>query len=206
MSAPEPREPDTTALAALVGERIKYLRAQHSISLTALAAATHLGKGTLSELERGRRNPTLDTLFAIATALAVPLSELLLAETSGSGRELPSGPHTHGQSIDAELIGHWMDATQTVEVYRMSIGAGRRQSRSHTVGVVESITVVSGQILVGAIANPVLLSAGHSHTFPGDQDHFYEGLVPLSSTVLVMRYPRESAQAAMPTTDERTPQ
>jgi transcriptional regulator with XRE-family HTH domain len=168
-------------LSASVGERIRDLRTERGITLTALAVETRLGKGTLSELERGQRNPTLDTLFAIATALSVPLSDLL-------GKGSP-GPHAHGQSVDAELIGRWTEPGAVVEVYRMTITQGRRESRSHASGVVESITVLSGEIAVGTDDDPAHLVGGQSHTFPGDQDHSYEGLVPRSSTVLIMRYP-----------------
>jgi transcriptional regulator with XRE-family HTH domain len=175
-------------LSASVGGRIRDLRTERGFSLTALAVATRLGKGTLSELERGQRNPTLDTLFAIATALSVPLGDLLVTESNDLAHG-PPGPHAHGQSIDAELIGRWTESVEVVEVYRMTVSQGRRQSRSHTSGVVESITVVNGEIAVGTTSDPAHLVGGQSHTFPGDQDHFYEGLARQSSTVLVMRYP-----------------
>ncbi|GAA3614850.1 XRE family transcriptional regulator [Kineosporia mesophila] len=176
-------------LSASVGDRIKDLRTQRGLSLTALAAATRLGKGTLSELERGQRNPTLDTLFAITTALSVPLGDLLVATSGDLGPGRPPGPQAHGQNIDAELIGRWTEPAELVEVYRMTVGQGRRQSPGHTAGVIESITVVSGEVAVGPTDDPAHLTSGQSHTFPGDQDHVYEGLAHHSTTVLVMRYP-----------------
>jgi XRE family transcriptional regulator, regulator of sulfur utilization len=45
-----------------VGARIRALRTERGLSLSALAAAAGIGKGSLSELETGHRNPTLDTL------------------------------------------------------------------------------------------------------------------------------------------------
>ncbi|HLU53085.1 MAG TPA: helix-turn-helix transcriptional regulator, partial [Acidimicrobiia bacterium] len=55
---------DNTAaeFAAIVGARVRDLRKARGMSLGALAKATGVGKGTLSELESGRRNPTLATL------------------------------------------------------------------------------------------------------------------------------------------------
>lgn len=156
--------------------------------MSALAASTHLGKGTLSELERGQRNPTLDTLFAIATTLSVPLSDLL-ATTSNTRVSGDAGPTAHGQNVDAELLGRWVDGAEILETYRMTVGEGRRQSRPHAVGVLESITVISGTVLVGTLDAPAQLSSGQSHTFAGDTEHVYEGLSERSSTVLVMRYP-----------------
>ena len=60
-----------------MGARIRALRTERGLSLSALAAAAGIGKGSLSELESGRRNPTLDTLYAVAGPLGVPLAVLL---------------------------------------------------------------------------------------------------------------------------------
>lgn len=176
-------------LSASVGSRIRDLRSRRGISLSALAAATQLGKGTLSELERGQRNPTLDTLFAVATALSVPLGDLLVAEPADPAEGQLTVSPARGQNVDAELIGRWTESAEVVEVYRMTVRRGRRRSRSHAAGVVESITVIAGEIAVGGASAPVHLIGGQSHTFAGDQDHVYEGLTDQSSTVLVMRYP-----------------
>lgn len=205
---PDATPPDSSSpdLRAAIGHRIRTLRTRRDIPLSALAAATHLGKGTLSELERGQRNPTLDTLFAIATALSVPLSDLLATTpdsgvgarvsagdgagvSAGDGARVSAGPTAHGQNVDAELLGRWEDGAEIVETYRMTIGAGRRQSQPHAVGVLESITVISGTVVVGTHDTPTQLSNGQSHTFAGDTEHFYEGITARSSTVLVMRYP-----------------
>ena len=57
-----------------VGARISTLRTERGLSLSALARAAGIGKGSLSELEAGQRNPTLDTLYAVAGPLGVPLT------------------------------------------------------------------------------------------------------------------------------------
>ncbi len=195
---PAKDRPSFPDVSASIGSRIRDLRAERGISLGSLAVTTGLGKGTLSELERGRRNPTLDTLFAIATALTVPLSDLLLmsGDTAVGSAAAGDGPRAHGQSVDARLIGRWRERAEVVEVYRMAIGPGRRESRRHSDGVVESITVIDGEIAVGSVAAPVRLRGGDSHTFPGDVDHVYEGVGDHpASTVLVMRYPTEPASS-----------
>ncbi len=186
---------ELSALSTSVGHRIRELRTARGVSLSALAATTQLGKGTLSELERGRRNPTLDTLFAIATALSVPLGDLLVADAAGPAEDQHAAPGAHGQNVDAELLGRWSEPAEIVEVYRMVVRRGRRESRRHLVGVIESITVVDGEIAVGSTDAPVRLVAGQSHTFPGDRDHIYEGRAERSSTVLVMRYPAGTGEA-----------
>lgn len=53
-----------------IGRRIRRLREERGISLSALARAAGVGKATLSGLENGTRNPTLETLWAITAELA----------------------------------------------------------------------------------------------------------------------------------------
>ena len=60
-----------------VGARIRALRTERGLSLSSLASEAGIGKGSLSELETGRRNPTLDTLYALAGPLGVPLASLV---------------------------------------------------------------------------------------------------------------------------------
>jgi len=65
-----------------VGEKIKKLREQtivdgKKLSLRKLAEMAHISAPFLSDIERGAREPSLDTLRKIAAALNVPPGELL---------------------------------------------------------------------------------------------------------------------------------
>ena len=62
---------------AMVGPRVAALRIERGWSLSELARRASLGKATLSGLEAGTRNPTLDTLHAVAAALERPLTAIL---------------------------------------------------------------------------------------------------------------------------------
>ena len=167
------------ALAAAVGSRIRTLRARAGVGLTALAAESGLGKGTLSELENGRRNPTLDTLFAIATALSIPLSDLLF-----------DGPaEAHGDSVSATLLGRWEDSSGVTEVYRLTIRETRQVSAPHRPGVREVLTVLTGSAEVGTVDAPVLVSANETHTFAAETEHVYRAIGGAATAVLTMRYP-----------------
>ena len=70
-----------------VGARISAIRKQRGLSLSGLAREARIGKGSLSELEGGQRNPTLDTLYAIAGPLGVPLSLLTCYHFGGYHHE-----------------------------------------------------------------------------------------------------------------------
>lgn len=69
-----------------VGPRLKRLRAQRRITLTALAGMTGISKSTLSRLESGQRRPTLELLLALSRTYRVPLDDLVGAPEVGDPR------------------------------------------------------------------------------------------------------------------------
>lgn len=72
--------------AGQVGGRLKRVREQRGITLTALAQTTGISKSTLSRLESGQRRPTLELLLALSTAYRVPLDDLVAAPDVGDPR------------------------------------------------------------------------------------------------------------------------
>ncbi len=72
-------EPDP--LAARVGARIRRLRAEKDFTFDAFVGETGLGRGYVSELERGLVVPTVGTLARVAAALEVTLADLVLGDT-----------------------------------------------------------------------------------------------------------------------------
>ncbi len=102
-------------LAKLVGQRLRAARQQRGWSVGALAERAGIGKGSLSEVENGARNPTLSTLYALAGALELPLSSLL------AGR---SGARVTSPGVEALLLDVRESGGTTVEVYRLVLDPG----------------------------------------------------------------------------------
>ncbi|MCQ2796407.1 MAG: helix-turn-helix domain-containing protein [Bacilli bacterium] len=65
-------------LAVQFGMRVKYLRLQRKMSQEDLALEINISKNYLSDVECGRRNPTLKVMNKIAKGLKVDLATLLL--------------------------------------------------------------------------------------------------------------------------------
>lgn len=59
-----------------LGQRIVYLRKKRGMSQLDLSIDTGLAPSYLSELERGKRNPSVKILERVAIALEISLSEL----------------------------------------------------------------------------------------------------------------------------------
>jgi transcriptional regulator with XRE-family HTH domain len=66
-----------TKLGQRFGERVRALRKRKSWSLEELAERAKMHVTYLSSVERGYRNPTLNVLAAVASALEISLSSLV---------------------------------------------------------------------------------------------------------------------------------
>lgn len=170
------------ALAAVVGERLRAARDARGLSLSALADRAGVGKGSLSEIEHGLRNPTLSTLYALAGALGVPLATLL-AEQAGS--------HVASPGIGARLLDATRREDGTVEVYLLHLEPGAaHRSDAHGTGVVEHLLVTHGRARVGVLGREVEVGPGETAVWISDTEHGYEALgsAPVEA-VLTIRTP-----------------
>lgn len=66
----------TTSNGVNVSQIVAYYRARAGLTYKDLSKHTGLSVGYLSDIERGRTQPTIDTIAKIASALGVTLAEL----------------------------------------------------------------------------------------------------------------------------------
>jgi transcriptional regulator with XRE-family HTH domain len=148
-----------------VGARIRALRAERGLSLSALASAAGIGKGSLSELETGRRNPTLDTLYALAGPLGVPLASLV---------DFRDGSVVADEGFETVLLHTERTAVATSEVWLLRVRAGTtRSSPAHTAGVVEQLVVLAGACRIEYGDRLLDLVTGGHGAWPADVPHRY---------------------------------
>ena len=72
----EPMANKELTLLHQLGKRIAYLRKEKGYSQLILAVEAGLAHSYVSELEQGKRNPSIETLSRVASALGVSLEEL----------------------------------------------------------------------------------------------------------------------------------
>ncbi len=181
---------DDMAISDTVGCNLRRHRRAAGMSLAELSAAAGIGKSTLHALELGDGNPTLSTLWALATALGIPLGELL------DDRPTPmvvvragEGARVDGTSVHAGLL-HRLTATGTVEVYDLAIDSQQQSSDPHLPGVRECLVVTRGAVRAGPADDPADLAVGDSIHHNAAQPHVYQGLGPENHALLMMLYPR----------------
>jgi transcriptional regulator with XRE-family HTH domain len=180
------------AFVKTVATNVRALRMQADMTLAELAAAAGLGKSTLAQLESGKANPSVETLWAIAAALKVPFARIVeevrpslkvvraadvppmhSAETPGWAGRLLTASHGRG----------------TFDLYALDLERGAvRHADPHHPGVLEHLVVVVGRLRAGPEDGPVLLEQGDMVSFAADVPHMYEAL-ETAHCVLLMAYP-----------------
>ncbi|GAA0400145.1 XRE family transcriptional regulator [Microbispora corallina] len=171
-----------------IGSRLRRLREARGISLSALARSAGIGKATLSGLELGTRNPTLETLYSVAGALGVPLTALVL-EPGAPPAEAVRVP---GAAVTATLLEVFEEPTATFELLRMHVRPGVVQhSPPHAPGVTEHVTVYAGVLRAGPVDAPLVAGPGEHISWQADVPHIYSTVGPdeVLATLLI-RSPR----------------
>jgi transcriptional regulator with XRE-family HTH domain len=175
-------------ISATIGGNLRRRRQAAGLSLADLASAAGIGKTTLHALELGDGNPTLSTLWALASALGVPLGDLLDDRpTPVAVVRADQGARIDGAAVHARLL-HRLDAPSRVEVYDLSVDRARQDSAAHLPGVQECLIVTEGQIRCGPAGDPVDLAPGDSVRHDAAVPHLYEGLHDGNRALLLMIY------------------
>jgi transcriptional regulator with XRE-family HTH domain len=175
-----------------VAANVRSLRMQAGLTLADLAAAAGLGKSTLAQLESGKANPSVETLWAIAAALQVPFARIV-EEVRPALRVVRAADVPPMHSAEAPgWAGRLLSASHSrasFDLYSLDLEAGAvRHADPHHPGVVEHLVVVTGSLRAGPQDAPVLLGQGDLLTFGADVPHVYEAL-ETAHCVLLMAYP-----------------
>ncbi|MGB6245199.1 MULTISPECIES: XRE family transcriptional regulator [Gordonia] len=165
-----------------IGDRLRELRTARGISMSELARRADIGKATLSEIESGRRNPNIETLYALCAPLDVPLTAML-GETPGAHGAAAGGMVTVLLST-RHLPG------RAIEVFRLEFPAGAHHvSPAHGADVREQLSVVSGTLVAGVTDDAAVLREGDCHSWVSDRDHVFSAPDGDAEAIVVITTP-----------------
>lgn len=178
-------------LIGLISVSIRRERERGGLSMAELARRAGIAKSTLSQLESGAGNPSVETLWALAVALNVPFSRLVdpprpAVKVIRAGE----GPVTHSERADyAATVLSSCPPNARRDIYRIEAQPGEtRASDPHMPGTVEHVLVGSGRALAGPTEAPVELGPGDYVSYPGDAPHVFRALAPDTLAVIVMEH------------------
>jgi transcriptional regulator with XRE-family HTH domain len=179
-------------IAATIAGALRRERERAGVSLTELARRAGIAKSTLSQLENGVGNPSVETLWSLGVALDVPFSRLV-EPPAPALRVIRAGDGPRIKSDQLDYTGTLVAAGSRGarrDIYIMTIEPGAvRAAEAHTPGSVEHIVVARGRLRTGPAGETVDLEPGDYAMFAGDVPHSYEALEPGTFTVLVMEHP-----------------
>ncbi|MFC4127468.1 helix-turn-helix domain-containing protein [Nocardia rhizosphaerae] len=177
---------------AVIAASLRRERARAGLSLTEVANRAGIAKSTLSQLESGTGNPSLETLWALCVALEMPFSRLLdpprpnvQVIRADEGAPVPAADAAYRVTLLAAGQSH-----TRCDVYRVVAEPGHtRRSDPHQVGVVEHVVLSAGRALVGPADDPIEVGPGDYVRYLGDLPHIFEALEPGTWASMVIESP-----------------
>ena len=173
---PSPTPVPGSGDVVVLGRVLRETRVAAQFSVEALAATAGVSAGLISQLERGRGNPSFLTLRRLATALQVPLGHFLQGPETGQmvvradrrkRLRLPTGPGLVYELLTPGLGG-------SLEVLRSQIPPGfdnRDDPFRHTGE--ECVHLLSGTLQIGIGGRRYELAEGDSITYDSSVPHYW---------------------------------
>jgi transcriptional regulator with XRE-family HTH domain len=167
----------TSALAAVIGARVRQERQSRGWTLDQLAETTGVSRRMVVNVEQGAANPSVGTLLRISDALGIGLPELVDAPRpkpvtvirSGDGAALWTSS-SGGRGVLVAGTG----SPDVVELWDWTLASGdRHASEAHASGTKELLQVREGSVTVVVAGEIFVLHAGDAVSFPGDVEHSY---------------------------------
>lgn len=177
---------------ATVGLTARALRLRQGWTLAEAAQVAGIGKSTLAQLETGTANPSLETLWAVASAYGVPVGSLI-GSLHGRSRLVRAvdrmSVHSAHHAYKVEMLLSLGPLTG-LDVTLLETEPGEpRVSQPHVQGSVEHIYVVSGSLRISpGDGTSSDLSEGDFFSFPSNVEHSYETLAPGTRAIVIMQY------------------
>lgn len=173
----------------MLAVNLRAARAARGLSLSELSRRSGIGKATLSQLEAGTGNPTIETVFSLSRALEVAISDLLDHRPRG-GLTVVRGADVEvlrGEGIDLRPLRRIEAENSVFEVYDQVVrGDAPQRSQGH-VGVEHTI-VQAGGLRVEVGGRTVDLGPGDYVAFDAREPHGYTALEAPVHSVLLLQY------------------
>lgn len=168
---------DPHHLTQHIGKVLRELRQARGWTLDQLAAQTGVSKPMLGQIERGESNPTVVTLWKIASGLHVPFATFL--DTPAEDAVIVKREHNPVVLSDegAYRLETIFSSPQPypLEVFYVRLGpCHTHHAKAHGSHIMEVIWVLNGQLTLTRNGVTHELDPGDSIRFTADYDHAYQ--------------------------------
>jgi XRE family transcriptional regulator, regulator of sulfur utilization len=161
-----------------IGPYIQAYRKRLTLTLDDLARMSGVSRSMLSQIERGHANPSLATVWSLASALKVDISELIIGQVSDGRPRIEVASASFTPEIKTEdgsctlRILSPPNHAEEFEWYELLFQPqGSLDSKPHAKGMREHLTVFEGSIQVVAGAEVVDVPEGATARYAADVEH-----------------------------------
>lgn len=180
---------------SIVAMNLKRIREERHMSLDMLSKVSGVSKSMLGQIERGEVNPTISTVWKIASGLKISFTELI--ESRETEVEVVScadiAPLTgdEGRYRNYPLFPY--DSSRRFEIYYIELDPkSSLEAEPHPEGVQEFVTVFDGSLTVTAGGEVISLGCGQAARFRADRPHTYQNpSAGISRVHMVIYYPQQ---------------
>ncbi len=170
-----------------VGPRLRALRSEHDLTLSAVSRSTGISVSTLSRLESGQRKPTLELLLPLARAYQVALDELVDTPPTGDPRVRQS-PFEHEGVTMVPLTRQSGGLQAYKQTFPPRSRMGDLEQKTHE--GYEWMYVLSGRLRLLLGARDFVLAAGEVVEFDTRVPHAFANPFPEPAEVLTLFGPQ----------------
>ncbi|MFF1395693.1 helix-turn-helix domain-containing protein [Streptomyces sp. NPDC058287] len=170
---------ETEEALRTLAHNVRAARTRAGLSLDELGRRAKVSKGALVGLEKAQGNPNFATLVRLADTLGISVSALMEGPAEGRVRVVTAGavmPLWTGERGSEARLMLTTSTPAPVEVWRWRLAPGDEYpSHPHQAGVVETVSVTVGEMILEVDGTEHPVEAGQTATFDGNAPHTYRG-------------------------------
>lgn len=164
-------------LNLIIGNKLKDIRNKRNLSLDEVTKLTGVSKAMLGQIERGQSNPTVSTLWKIATGLKVSFSFFI--DENQDDLKVVNQDEINPIIEDDDKMRLFpifpFDANKGFEIFTIELEPECNHiSTPHNNGVEEYIIVTEGEIELSVNDKKFILKKGNSIKFVANKPHVYK--------------------------------
>ncbi len=186
-------------VAAVISHNIQELRKQKKLTLGQLSVLCRVSKAMISQIETGKTNPTVATLWKIAQGLDVDI-HILLKGLNDPERRFHVQRSENLTTLDTEEDGLHIKVlspfsmVEDLEMYLLTFSpGGKLESSPHFSKTEEFLTIVKGKVRIRAGEKVTDLNEGDFIAYHCDIEHAIYNLSDTDSIVhMVVRFHTKS--------------
>ena len=188
-------------LSESIGRNLRRYRALRGLPAFELAQRSGIARATLSALEAGRGNPTLDTLAAVAAVLGVDVVDLIEGAPQAMTIARAGSPSDVGDA-PSRLLRRFRAGPCSIDLHAFVLPSGATlDSEAHDPGVLEHVLVHTGSLEIvldpnGSASKRAQLGPGDYASFTADAPHRYCSLEGEVRGSLILHYATNVSETA----------